>query len=376
MKHFLLILALLSGINSWAYTPSPDARVSVLTCSPGKEIYKIYGHSAIRFKDKGKDLVFNYGLFSFDEPHFIWRYLQGKNYYLLGVETFRHFITRYQKGGERVTQQTLNLNHQETIKLYEALIENAQPENREYLYNVFYDNCATRVYHIIEDQLPSGIIWSQNCEEKSFRTLLHEHNRPTPFSQLGIDIVFGTRADKTANCKEQMFLPLYLEMGLAKAKKSSGSPLIKETEYLLEGKRIHNNTERIIFHSVWALLLILAIWVRFTNRRTIRIYQMLFYSLVGLCSLVVCFIAFFSIHPTVLPNLNLIWINPLWLAFALRLIIKKRLGFHWQKVLNIWAIVLVAYLTLGLVGAYYIHYGLIYILGILISLSYKRRFTK
>lgn len=371
MKRLLLFFSVLFCINTWAYTPSPEAQISVLTCSPGKEIYKVYGHSAIRFQDKRRDLVFNYGLFSFDEPHFIWRYLQGKNYYLLGVESYKRFIIRYEMGGERVTQQTLNLSHQEVVNLYEALTNNAKPENREYLYNVFYDNCATRVYRILEDHIPGSITWQDSCKTLTFRELLHEHNKPMPFSQMGIDIVFGSKADKVATCREQMFLPLYLKEHLATANKSDGSALIQKTEALLEGRQIHNNKERILFHSILTLLLVLAFIVRFKKKSVLRIYQIIIYSLIGLSSVVVCFIAFFSIHPTVLPNFNLIWINPLWLVFAMRLIVKKRFNFSWQKLLNVWAMIIALYLILGILGVFYLHYGLIYILGIVILLSYK-----
>lgn len=371
MKHFLLLLSFIFTVSINAYTPSEKAKISVLTCSSGKEIYKVYGHSAIRFQDQKRDLVFNYGLFSFDEPHFLWRYLRGQNFYLLGVETYRRFINRYERGGEKVTQQTLNLNHEEVVLLFDALIENANPANREYLYNVFYDNCATRVYRIIEDVTPGGIIWDNNCQDASFRDLLHQHNYPMPFSQMGIDLVFGAKADKTTTCREQMFLPLRLQEELTTAQRADKRKLISNTEVLLPGIKIHNNKEIIIFNLTLALMLLLAMLVRFWSKRFLRLFQIIFYSIVGLSSLVVCFIAFFSIHPTVLPNYNLIWINPLCLILAIRLLFKKRFNFSWQKILNGWSMLVGLYLLMGLFGVVYIHYGLYYILLTLIMISYK-----
>lgn len=373
MKQFFTLISLLISFSSWAYTPSPEAEISILTCSPGKEIYKIYGHTAIRYQDNGRDIVFNYGLFSFDEPHFIWRYLQGKNYYLLGVESYKRFIRRYEQGGERVTEQTLNLTNDETQTLYNALIKNAKPENRKYLYNVFYDNCATRAYKIIEDKLEGDINWQYHCKEASYRELLHQHNHPMPFSQMGIDIVFGTQADELCSCREQMFLPLLLKDELETALKSNGKPLLKETQTLIEGQKIHNNEEIILFNLIFSLLLAIAIYARFVNRKLLKAYRILIYLLVGLLSFVVCFIAFFSIHPTVLPNLNLIWMNPLWLFFAIRLIVLKRYNITWQKILNTWSVLIAIYLILGIFGVYYIHYGLIYILTTLLILSYKKK---
>lgn len=374
LSAYILVLLSLIAPSLKAFTPSESAEISILTTSPGKEIYKIYGHTAIRFQDKekGKDIVYNYGMFSFDEPHFILRYLQGRNFYLLGREPFKRFNNRYAIGGEYVTQQTLNLSHDELKILLDALEHNARPDNREYLYNVLYDNCATRVYDIVENNLAGGVQWNESCEAASFRELLHSCNKVMPFSQMGIDIVFGPKADKTTSCKEQMFLPAKLMDGFAKAKKSNGEALIRETHTLLEGRKIHNNTEIIVFNIVFALLLVFALWTRFKLPNLLPGFRIVVYSLVGILSLVVFFIAFFSIHPTVLPNLNLIWINPMVLAFAIILLKKKEPSILLQKILNLWSILISLYLILGLAGVYYIHYGLIYIISTLVIISYKR----
>ncbi len=376
LQKKIFILLLLFSTQLFAYTPSKEAKISILTASSGKEIYKIYGHSAIRFQDNNRDLVFNYGMFSFDEPHFIFRYLQGKNYYLLGVESFRNFNHRYYKGGEKVTEQTLNLNTQEVTVLYNALKENAKPENRKYLYNVIYDNCATRVYKILEDHIQGGIIWDNECPTASFRDLLHECNNVMPFSQLGIDIVFGPKADLTASCREAMFLPEKMMIALSKAKKQDGAKLISSTNNLLNGRKVHNNKEKVVFHILFSFILLLAVFIRLKTPQLKRYYQIILYSIIGLFSLVVCFIAFFSIHPTVLPNPNLIWINPFWLFFAILISIKKNIKPFWQKILNGWSLIMVIYLFLGIIGIFYIHYGLIYILSTLVILSYKKQIKK
>ena len=52
--------------------PADSVEVSLLTCSPGTEVYSLYGHTAIRVKSytTGEDWVFNYGVFSFNRPNF------------------------------------------------------------------------------------------------------------------------------------------------------------------------------------------------------------------------------------------------------------------------------------------------------------------
>ncbi len=360
------------SFSAWGSTPSDSAKFSILTAGSGKEIYKVYGHTAIRFQDQGRDLVYNYGMFDFDTPHFVWRFLQGENHYLLGREPFARFNQRYSMGGEKVTQQTLNLTSEELKVLFAALENNAQPENRAYLYNVFYDNCATRVYKILEACLDGGVVWHFDFPEASFRSLIHEYNSTMPFSQMGIDLVFGTKADKIVTDKEQLFLPEKLMSAFAKAHKKNGDALISETTVLLPGRAIHNKRESLIFHLVWGLMLLLAVYVRFIKKKWLRFWRITLYTLLGLISTVVCFIAFFSIHPTVFPNLNLIWINPLWLFFALLFMVRKSPQPFFQKLLNVWACLIGLFFITGLFGMFYLHYGLIYILPGIILLSYKR----
>ena len=371
---YILLLGLFCATNTYAFEPSEKAEISILTTSSGKEIYKIYGHSAIRFQDKEhhKDIVYNYGMFSFGAPHFLLHYLQGQNYYLLGKESFKRFNSRYERGGETVSEQTLNLSHEELRILLDALENNALPEHREYLYNVLYDNCATRVYKILEKNIEGGIDWDLDCPEASLRELLHSCNYVMPFSQMGIDIVFGPKADRKADCMEQMFLPEKLMMGCANAKKSNGEPLIKNTTTILEGRKIHNKNEIILFNIIFILLLASTLLVNRKKPQWLRGFRIVTYSLLGILSLVVCFIAFFSIHPTILPNLNLIWINPLWLVFAGIIISKKAPQPHIQKALNIWSTIMAIYIVLGVSGLYYLHYGLLYLIPSIILISYKR----
>ena len=372
LRILLLLLAISSSV--FAYIPSEQAKLSVLTCGSGQKVYKVYGHSAIRYQDpeKNLDIVYNYGVFSFDEPHFILRFIRGYNYYLLGREHYKQFIQRYRRGGESVQEQDLNLTHEEVKALITALEINAQPENRKYLYNVLLDNCATRVYEILERELEGGLIWANQCEDASYRDLLHEYNGLMPFSQLGIDIVFGTKADQKINCREQMFLPEKLMEQLADARKHDGSLLVAQTRVLVTGSSIQNLKEKVLFHLVFGLLLLSSLFFRFRYTKGLRGFRIVLYSLLGLASLVVVFIAFFSIHPTVWPNLNLIWINPLWLIIAIALLTRKETRPFWQKCLNSWAIIIALFLILGLAGVFFIHYGLIYILSSIIIVSYKK----
>ena len=88
MRQRLRFLWVLFGLSVAslvrAAVPAGDSlRVSLLTCGPGEEAYSVYGHTAIRVQDQrtGEDWVFNYGVFDFDRPHFIWRFVLGQTDY-------------------------------------------------------------------------------------------------------------------------------------------------------------------------------------------------------------------------------------------------------------------------------------------------------
>ena len=70
-----------------------NIKVSLMTCAPGTEIYALFGHTALRYEDKarGEDWVFNYGMFSFNTPHFIYRFVKGETDYELGVTRYPYF---------------------------------------------------------------------------------------------------------------------------------------------------------------------------------------------------------------------------------------------------------------------------------------------
>jgi len=147
-RLFLLILIafLIISPTIQAQQLSSEAKISLITCDPGRDIYSMYGHTAIRVNDSIQkiDVVFNYGVFSFDSPNFAYRFAKGQTDYLMIGQRFSGFLPEYHEDQRSVYEQELNLSVEGKNKLFQALIENAKPENREYRYNFFVDNCATR----------------------------------------------------------------------------------------------------------------------------------------------------------------------------------------------------------------------------------------
>ena len=151
LSFFLLLLP----TGQASANNNDSTRLSLLTCAPGEEIYSLFGHTAIRYENpsQGIDIVFNYGLFSFNTPNFIFRFSLGETDYQLGATDYERFAAEYAFFGRSVWQQTLNLTDEEKTELIRLLQENYRPENRVYRYNFFYDNCATRPRDKIEESI-------------------------------------------------------------------------------------------------------------------------------------------------------------------------------------------------------------------------------
>ena len=138
VRAFLVCMILTStGANAQRDSIS----LSLLTCEPGRQIYELFGHTALRYQDydTGTDIVFNYGLFDFNTPHFIWRFTLGQTDYILGGSRYDFFIEEYMSRGSKIYCQELNLTLQEKLLLMDMLSDNMKPEKHVYRYNRLFN---------------------------------------------------------------------------------------------------------------------------------------------------------------------------------------------------------------------------------------------
>jgi hypothetical protein len=310
---------------------SPGSRISILTCNPGEEVYSMYGHTAIRVTDsiQGIDVVFNYGVFSFETPNFLYRFAKGQTDYLMMGQKFSSFLPEYVEYKRSVYEQILNLSPEGKSQLFAALVENAKPENRIYRYNFFIDNCATRVRDMIERNSGSAIRFTDNHPTESYRDLIKKFHHSFRWFDLGIDLLVGKKAEEPVSAYGQMFLPEYLMDQFARAEitiDGKNQPLVKETKTLLEFRNSKLNTD-----FQWPVL-VFAVFFLVVSGITVRSYlqnkkvDWLDYSLFalsGFAGLIIGWFTLFSEHPAMSPNYNLLWAFPLNLIFAGLWTIKK-----------------------------------------------------
>lgn len=319
LKWLLYFILIFSGGNATANSLD-SVEISLLTCSPGTAVYEQYGHTAIRcrFLKTNEDIVFNYGVFSFSEPHFIWRFIKGECDYQIGVESFEDFCWQYDRRGSTVYQQVVNLTPHEKEKLLNALFENMRPENRRYRYNFLYDNCTTRARDKIEKAIDGKVIYSQG-RNKTYRKIIHQYTFDYPWTMLGIDICLGEDADKIITEREEMFAPLYMlkyaDEAMIQSPDGTTRPFILSKSEIVKGRPV-------VPEKTFPLSPLQVVWIVFglvgiltiVERRYGKCFWWLdaiLLTLQGGIGLVVAMLFFFSVHPTVDSNWLIIVFNPI-----------------------------------------------------------------
>ena len=342
--------------------PMDSVEVSLLTCSPHEEIYSLYGHSAIRWHDlhqegptKGQDMIFNWGMFSFNKPYFALRFVFGLTDYELVCMDYNRFWPYYQKWGSSVTEQVLNLTPAEKRNLQQALAENLREENRVYRYNFFYDNCSTRPRDIIERNLNGRIKWSEREDfTPTFREMVRECNRNHRWSKAGNDMLLGLKADLKTNRIEQEFLPVNLMTDMAMAQiyeDGEYRPLVKEQRLLVPPGVQLIERDWILTPTELAILLLMLciaiIWMEWRRKKSFKWWDVTLMLIQGLAGCVLT-VMLFSQHPTTTLNLNYLLFNPLPLFFIPSVIKRKT---------TVWRIVLITMLGLFAIGAFFQSYA-------------------
>lgn len=306
--------------------------ISLLTCDPGPEVYALYGHMAIRYKNHqtGDDIVFNYGSFNMNAPFFIPKFTLGLLDYELGVQPFEYFLRHYSGDGCRITGQVLNLNAREKQRLLGLLDENCKPENRGYRYNFIFDNCATRPRDLLEKCVDGAVIYEEDSLQTTYRTMLHGFNHRWPWSELGVDLVLGAEADRILTYRQQEFLPAYLleHLSHASVKDESGNlkPVVKDVYVIDPILPMDESPEFPLSPMACALLLLgvavaLSLW-EWYKKRIVWVADAVLFLAQGLAGLIIFILFFFSEHPCTGSNWLILLFNPIPVLFLPRIIMR------------------------------------------------------
>ena len=338
---FVLLSLMLFNIHAQRLD---SIRASLITCSPGQEVYALYGHTALRLQNftTGEDLVFNYGIFSFKQPHFIWRFVRGKCDYMVVPIPWHYFTREYEERGSSITSQVLNLEPQEVNRLYSNMLVDCKPENRQYRYNFLYNNCTTKVRDAIENCIEGRVVYPDSIPLYTYREILHQYTKDHPWAQEGNDILLGAAVDTVLSARAAMFAPEYMlryaENAFVYADNNDKRPLVIGTEILLQRKSLGIESEFPLspMQAMFVLLgfsLLVLLFEHWLNRQ-FWLWDIVLLLGQGVAGLILLFMFFFSEHPAVNSNWQIWVLNPIALI-ALPMVVKaafKRKKTLWHVV--------------------------------------------
>jgi hypothetical protein len=320
-KIILLFFGCFVLISSTAQAQQDSChiRISLLTATPGEELYSTFGHSALRVTDtvRNTDIVYNYGTFNFEEPNFYLKFVRGKLPFYLSTDNFDNFMAEYRYENRGVTEQILNLTCEEKANIQMMLMVNMMGNNRGYKYDFTFDNCTTRLRDLIEKGTDSAVQFADVIHKKvTFRNLIYEYlnKNDKQWSKLGIDILLGSRMDVAATPYQVMFLPEYL-MKTLDSSAIAGRPLVLDEHVLIRqrfGGDIKNNLTHPFFLFV-CLFVLIAFFSFSKNKNTQKIlasFDGFLFFITGLLGILVLFMWFGTDHYMCRDNLNILWAWP------------------------------------------------------------------
>lgn len=333
---------------------------------PGDELYFWWGHIALVIEDEaaGNARFYDYGLFSFENEHFFTNFATGRLLYSCGASPAERNFEVYRRTNRDITLYTLDIHPAKREEVRRFAETNILPENRDYYYHHFKDNCATRIRDLVD--LAVGGQFKERFGEAPGRYTLRQHVRRhtwfSPFMDWILNFWMGQDIDTPITIWQEMFLPSEIARRIEDFRYRDPSgverALVSHKEVLNKARNRPVVLE--IPHRQWpwellvglGIALVLGLGMAQKKNHPAR-YRILFgvsQSILGLffgiLGTLLLFMTLFTNHDYTYHNSNILYINPLLLAaIPLGIILaagketKKRF-FAEQRLRALWTYVL------------------------------------
>ncbi|MGC6524649.1 MAG: DUF4105 domain-containing protein [Flavobacteriaceae bacterium] len=380
LHYFLFFFATLFSMAYGQIQLSAYSEVSILTIGPGASLNDAFGHSAIHIKDPmyRLDIVYDYGRYDFETDGFYLNFAKGKLNYEIGAANYKPFISHFKSKKREVKSQTLNLSLNEKQALFQKLQQNILPQNKSYLYDFFYNNCATKIKDNIVSVSEKPIEFEQpkDFEQHTFRALIRSQVEQNSWGGFGIDLALGSIIDQVAPVDDHMFLPRYIHHFFEVAKfKNTNEPLIKKQE-ILSGQQLNVThsfwSSPLFIFSILSFLILLVTYKNYKSNTRAKWLDISIFSVTGLIGVLLLLLWFATDHTATAYNYNLLWafaFNLLFIPTLLKKRVKKRfvgylkflilmmflMALHWSTgvqsfnigLIPVWIVILLRYTFLS-----------------------------
>ena len=304
LKKILFLFFFITSINANCqyYKLSNNAKVSLITCGSGNELYSIYGHTAIRFLDTANqlDVVYNYGNFDFATENFYLKFVKGDLQYFVAACTYQDFMTEYIETDRNVYEQQLILNDFQKQELFDSINTSIFSDERFYTYKFIDKNCTTMILDKINGVYGKKTVTKQTNTSNSYRIILYSFLENHFWENFGINIIFGAKVDHSAT---KIFLPKEL-MDNIKTSKFNNKAIANNTTVL--NKQINQIDDFSFFNSIYFYIMLLIFLVLMNQ----SVVNLVYFGMLGLIGIFFSTVGFYSFHDEISGNYNVLIFNP------------------------------------------------------------------
>ena len=307
--------------------------IYLITVGLGKSLHSRYGHTFVEIHLGGITRIYNWGMFSFDDPMFPIKFYLGKRRYWVGSTDLKSLIYLYEKIEDRqVWRQKVHLSHLQKSQFFHEVRTATSPENMFFGYEHFSANCATIPRDILDHVLGGALKQhlSSLPSELQYRDYVRDHMAFIPPLGMLLDVVMNARLDGPLSQWEESFFPVKLSEYLSQTPQITDEfalgtgQLLGPKQLLVKATSAHLSAVG-WFPSGFRLVMMLALIIMLLGvRKPTRLVRLLsgvislFWGFIsGLIGLIMVVSWIFSSHLDMHHNLNLLLFYPVDFIFML-----------------------------------------------------------
>lgn len=318
------------GVDSTSGPPGSELSVYLMTMGQGDLMWERYGHNAIGIRNRrtNADVVFNWGLFSFEDPGFIGRFLRGEMMYWMGGQDAASTLAQYRMENRTVEVQELNLSPAQRVALLGFIQVNSQEQNKFYRYDYFLDNCSTRVRDALDSILGGALRMATDSVQTGTTYRWHAMRLMAEdrLTVVGIDIGLGRPTDRPISQWEEMFIPMKVRDRVRELRVPDDSgrlvPLVMSERVLFQAQRTPERESPPNLFLPLGLIGLLLGGGLYTAQRQGRAslpLAVVAAILLGLLGGALLFLRLMTEHVHAYDNTNLFVYNPIWILVLMAL---------------------------------------------------------
>lgn len=212
-----------SELCAQAPTPAPAAphpgeavRISLVTFGAGDSVHQYFGHDALMVDMHGQRSLYNYGMFSFG-PDMLANFLMGRLTFWVAEMRVAPTYQFYRRMRRSIRIQELDLPPEARMRVALKLADNVLPDNRDYLYHHYYDNCTTRLRDILDMSVDGQLKPAMTAvpSRHTYRGHTRRYTQHDPFIDVGLQFMMNDSMEQSISMWEQAFLPNELAVYIA-----------------------------------------------------------------------------------------------------------------------------------------------------------------